>query len=101
MEIITVQSLKDRQDKGEAPNLVDVREADERAEFNIGGTFLPLGNILTMQTDEIADWQNEEIICYCRSGNRSMQAALMLESLGFTNVKSLQGGINAWQEMPS
>ena len=98
MEIITVQSLKDRQDKGEAINLVDVREADERAEFNIGGTFLPLGNILTMQTDDIAELQNEEIICYCRSGKRSIQAALMLESLGFTNVKSLDGGINAWQE---
>ena len=101
MEIITVQHFKERQDKGETLNLVDVREADERAEFNIGGTFLPLGNILTMQTDEIAEWQNEEIICYCRSGNRSMQAALMLESLGFTNVKSLQGGVNAWQEIQS
>ena len=79
--------------------LIDVREADERAEFNIGGTFLPLGNILSMQTDDIADLQNEEIICYCRSGKRSIQGALMLESLGFANVKSLEGGMNAWQEI--
>lgn len=98
MEIVTVQSVKERIANGESLNLVDVREPDERAEFNIGGTFLPLGNILSMQTDEIADLQNEEIICYCRSGKRSMQGALMLESLGFANVKSLEGGMNAWQE---
>jgi rhodanese-related sulfurtransferase len=99
MEIIKVQNLKERLANGEAINLVDVREADERAEFNIGGTFLPLGNILSMQTDDIADLQNEEIICYCRSGKRSIQGALMLESLGFANVKSLEGGMNAWQEI--
>ncbi len=98
MEIVTVQSVKERIANGESLNLVNVREPDERAEFNIGGTFLPLGNILSMQTDEIADLQNEEIICYCRSGKRSMQGALMLESLGFANVKSLEGGMNAWQE---
>ena len=98
MKIITVQNLKERIANGETINLVDVREADERAEFNIGGTFLPLGNILSMQTDEIADLQDEEIICYCRSGKRSIQGALMLESLGFSNVKSLHGGMNAWQE---
>ena len=98
MELITIQNLKERIANGETVNLLDVREADERAEFNIGGTFLPLANILTMQTDDIAEWQNEEVVCYCRSGKRSMQGALMLESLGFSNVKSLDGGMNAWQE---
>lgn len=96
--MITVQKLKERQAAGESPNLIDVREPDERAEFNIGGIFLPLGNILSMQTDDIAELQDEEIICYCRSGKRSMQAALMLESLGFSQVKSLEGGVMAWQE---
>ncbi len=98
METITVKKLKERQAAGETLHLVDVRESDERAEFNIGGTFLPLGNILSMQTDDIAELQDEEIICYCRSGKRSMQAALMLESLGFSKVKSLEGGTMAWQE---
>lgn len=59
---------------------------------------MPLGQILSLQTDEIDDWKDQEVICYCRSGNRSMQAAMMLESLGFTNVKNLQGGMVAWQE---
>ena len=98
MQTISTKILKERISNKEHLNLLDVREPEERAEFNIGGTFLPLGNIMAMQTDDIAEWQNEEVICYCRSGKRSMQAALMLESLGFTNVKNLEGGMLSWQE---
>ena len=98
MTIITVDEIKTRMDAGEQLNLLDVREAGERTEFNIGGTFIPLGNIVAMQTDDIEDWKNEEVICYCRSGNRSMQACLVLETFGFTNVKNLQGGMNGWRE---
>ena len=99
METISTKVLKERISNKEHLNLLDVREPEERAEFNIGGTFLPLGNIMAMQTDDIAEWQNEEVICYCRSGKRSMQAAMMLESLGFTNVKNLEGGMLSWQEL--
>jgi rhodanese-related sulfurtransferase len=98
MQTITTDELKKRLDAGEQLNLVDVREPDERAAFNIGGIFLPLGNIQTMQTDEIEDLKNEEVIFYCRSGNRSGQACLMLEGMGFKNAKNLVGGMNDWQE---
>ncbi len=99
MKTITVAELKVKLADNPELHLLDVREPDEHAAFNIGGTLLPLGHILSMQTDDIADWQNEEIICYCRSGMRSMQAAMMMESLGFTNVTNLSGGVLAWQEM--
>ena len=98
MTTITADDVKFRLDSGEKLNLIDVREPHENAEFNIGGTFLPLGNIQMMQTEDIEDWKNEEVICYCRSGNRSMQACLMLETFGFTNVKNLEGGMNGWRE---
>ncbi len=98
MHNITVQELKERLDAGETCNLLDVREQDERAAFNIGGTHIPLGQVMAMQTDDIADWQTEEVIVYCRSGMRSMQAAMMMQSFGFTNVKNLIGGVTAWQE---
>jgi rhodanese-related sulfurtransferase len=98
MTIINCDEIKARIDAGEQLNLLDVREPDERAEFNIGGTFLPLGQLQMMQIDDIEDLRNSELICYCRSGNRSMQACLMLETFGFTNVKNLQGGMNAWRE---
>ncbi len=98
MTIINVDEVKTRLDAGEKLNLVDVRETDEHAEFNIGGTLLPLGNIQMMLVDDIEQLKNEEVICYCRSGNRSMQASMMLETFGFSNVKNLQGGMNAWRE---
>lgn len=98
MKTITAEELKTRLDAGEKLNLLDVREPDERAAYNIGGQFLPLGNIQTMQTDEIEELKNEEVIIYCRSGNRSGQACLILETMGFTNVINLTGGMLNWQE---
>jgi len=98
MTTITADEVKARLDAGENVNLVDVREPAEHAEFNIGGILLPLGKIQTMQTDDIDDLKNEEVICYCRSGQRSMQATLMLETFGFTNVKNLTGGMLGWKE---
>jgi rhodanese-related sulfurtransferase len=98
MENISVAEVKERIGNNEHINLLDVREPDERAEFNIGGTFIPLGQVMAFQTDEIENLKGEEIICYCRSGKRSMQAAMMLETMGFTNVKNLAGGMLEWQK---
>ena len=97
MIIIQPEELKERLESNEKLNLIDVRQPEEHAEFNIGGILLPLGNILSMQIDEIDELKNEEIICYCRSGQRSIQAAMMLETMGFTNVKNLAGGMLGWE----
>ena len=96
---ITPQELKAKLDAGTLVHLVDVREPHENAEFNIGGTLLPLGKVQTMQIDDIEDLRNEEIIVYCRSGVRSSQAAMILQQMGFANVVNLTGGMVAWQEM--
>ena len=98
MENITVEEVKKRLDAGEELHLVDVREPDENADFNIGGILLPLGQIRGMQIDEIEDLKDKEVILYCRSGNRSAQAAMFLETMGFENTKNLVGGILAWQD---
>jgi rhodanese-related sulfurtransferase len=98
MKTITTDEVKARMDAGENINLVDVREPEENTAYNIGGTLLPLGQIQGAQIEPIEDLKNEEVILYCRSGNRSMQACLMLESMGYTNVKNLVGGMMEWQE---
>lgn len=98
MQNITVKEVKERRDAGEQLNLLDVREPDENAEFNIGGKLFPLGKIQSMQVDELQDWKDKEIIVYCRSGKRSLTACMFLETLGFTNTKNLEGGVLAWQE---
>lgn len=98
MNTITPQELKTRIDKGETLCLVDVREPDEHAAFNIGGRLVPVGDILSMQTEEIDEWKEKEVIFYCRSGNRSARAAQFAEMLGFTNAVNLTGGMLAWKE---
>lgn len=85
-------------DAGEKINLIDVREQFEHADFNIGGKLIPLGRIQMMDVDEIEDLKNDEVILYCRSGNRSGQACMILDTLGFTNTKNLSGGMLAWEE---
>ena len=98
MQNITVEELKTRLEAGEKLNLIDVREPHENADFNIGGKLIPLGKIQTMQIEEIENLKDQEVILYCRSGNRSGQAGLFLDTLGFQNTKNLTGGMLAWQE---
>jgi len=98
MDIITPEEVRQRLDAGETLNLVDVREPHEHAEFNIGGVLYPLGRIQQFDTAELENMKDREVICYCRSGNRSGQAALMLETMGFTHVRNLVGGMLAWRE---
>jgi rhodanese-related sulfurtransferase len=97
MELIQPEVVKEKLDAGTPIHLVDVRQPEEHADFNIGGTLLPLGQVQAMAIDDIEHLRNEEVICYCRSGQRSMQAAMLLESMGFTNVKNLVGGMIGWE----
>ena len=80
MITITAEEVKARLDAGEKLNIIDVREPHENAEFNIGGELVPLGTIQSFQLDDLEPYKNEELIVYCRSGNRSGQACLILET---------------------
>ena len=101
MKTTSYEELKPRLEAGENIHLVDVREPAEHAEYNIGGILIPLGKVQIMQIDEIEDLKNEEVIVYCRSGRRSLNAAMVLEQLGFTNVYNLEGGMLDWQAKAS
>lgn len=98
MTHMTVDELKARLDAGEQVNLLDVREDHERSEFNIGGVHLRLALVQGMQFDDIEDWKDEEVVVYCRSGNRSQIAGFVMESAGFSRVVNLAGGMLDWQQ---
>lgn len=75
--------------------LLDVRTPSERKEQSIRGSFhIPLYE-LEKRMDELTRFKNKEIICYCRSGNRSLTAAVKLKKKGF-NSANLKGGIISW-----
>jgi rhodanese-related sulfurtransferase len=99
MTTITVQELKKRMDAGEQLHIIDVREPAEYAEYNIGVKLIPLGQIMSMQIEDIEDLKNEELIIHCKAGSRSAQACMMLEQAGFTNTVNVTGGMVAWQQM--
>ena len=80
----------------EPPFLVDVREPEEWAISHLARAHLIPRGELAERVDELT--RARELVLYCRSGTRSEQATRMLLDLGFSNVKSLRGGINAWAE---
>lgn len=71
--------------------LVDVRSSGEFADGHVNGSVnIPLDQV----QNQLAKFKEKEnIVVFCRSGNRSSQAKSILEQNGFTNVTN--GG--AWQ----
>lgn len=90
---ITAVELKRLLDEERKPFLLDVREPHERGIAHIGGTLIPLG-VLADRLHELQ--KNQEIVVYCHHGIRSAHAVGLLRRAGFTNVKNLSGGIDAW-----
>ncbi len=91
---ITVRELKSRMDRGDEIFLLDVREPHEYSLAKIEGSVLiPLGQV--PQSLKQLD-PNAEIVAYCHKGMRSADAVGFLLQQGFSNVKNLIGGIEAW-----
>lgn len=81
-------------DAGAAHQLIDVRTAEEFATGHIPGAVnIPLQE-LGQRLNEVA--ADQPLVLYCRSGNRSTQAATLLSGQGYTGIYNL-GGISAWQ----
>jgi len=98
MKEITASELRQKISSGEKIALVDVREEYEHEDFNIGGINIPLGEI-TFSPEKFKEWVDQDIILYCRSGNRSSMAQQLLASkLNIHNTVNLIGGLNAWRE---
>ena len=75
--------------------LLDVRTSSERSAKQIKGSIhIPI-NELRNRSSELKKFQDKEIICYCRTGNRSLNAASLLKKQGF-NSANLKGGIVSW-----
>ncbi|MBR5302715.1 MAG: rhodanese-like domain-containing protein [Clostridia bacterium] len=75
--------------------ILDVRTAEEYQSGHIPGAVnLPNETIFKDNIPELPD-KDQLILVYCRSGNRSRQAAAKLASLGYTNIVEF-GGIRSW-----
>ncbi|GAB4460324.1 MAG: rhodanese-like domain-containing protein [Elainellaceae cyanobacterium] len=88
---VQLKALVDQQ----TVTLVDVREPVEYAGEHISGsTLVPLSNF---DPALLPNQPNKPTVLYCRSGNRSAQAAQKLFSAGIQEVTHLEGGLLAWK----
>lgn len=102
---LTAEQLAQRLPATVAPLLVDVREPYEQV---LGGApelglavapqtqAVPLSDMLNAMPTWRALAADTPVLFYCRSGNRSTQAARVLRQLGHANAWSLEGGLALW-----
>jgi len=88
---ITYQELKDWELQSKEIQLIDVREADEHARFNIGGILIPLSDIVKERAKIALD---RPVVFYCKRGIRS-QIAIQKLTKFFPDADfyNLQSGI--------
>ncbi len=90
---ISVQEAHKRFNEGKAC-LIDIRSAAEISAISIQGSYLAPLPVVGLQN--FAGQDGKDIIFFCRSGNRTENAAKKLQEL-FPNAYMLDGGITAWQ----
>jgi rhodanese-related sulfurtransferase len=81
------------------PRLIDCREQDEWEICRIeGAELLPLSGFAGRFREILKD-PHEPILIYCHHGVRSLNAAEWLAAQGYSQVRSLAGGIDAWARL--
>jgi rhodanese-related sulfurtransferase len=78
--------------------LIDIREDNEYEEGYIPGAVHAGRGVLENEIFKFAQEPDKEIVLYCSTGKRSLLAGLRLQEMGYTNVKSMDGGIVEWEE---
>lgn len=91
-----------------APVLIDVREPAEFETGHLPGAInIPRGMLefqvdahpaVANVTDPALAHRERPVVVYCRTGGRAALAAVALQSLGFSDVRSIAGGITGWTE---
>ena len=101
---ITVDELFERVNSNQPPLLIDIRDA---ADFN-GTGYSKYGHIpnarsidileLESKFEDLQSFKEKEIVTICPGGGLSLAAVEILTEAGFTDVKSLKGGIGLWHK---
>ncbi len=94
MNQLTPHQLKHLLETNHELVLLDVRESWEREAFQIGGLHIPLGELISRQSEIPKD---KTVVVYCEKGIRSTIAIQRLEQHQFSNLYNLAGGMKAWK----
>ncbi len=93
-----IDGLVARLGQADAPVLVDVRTPEVYEKAHLPGAInIPLAHIDSQQ-DQLPEDLDQEIVTVCNRGVMSLTGLLLLQSLGYRRVRSLNGGTMGWQE---
>ena len=98
--------IEERLDKGDAPMLLDIREESEFSAMRIAGSLNVPRGILESACEydyeetvkELVEARDRDIVIICRSGNRSVLAAVTMQMMGYNRVASLKTGLRGWND---
>jgi len=98
--------LEEKLESEQPPLLVDIREPYEFDAMHIKGSInVPRGILETAcefnfeeTIPELARARDEEVVLLCRSGNRTVMAAAVMQQLGYSNVLSMKSGLRGWND---
>ncbi len=99
---VSVQEVATKREANDDFTLLDVREQEEYETAHIdGAAFVSMSKLAAEQTTAIPDDAQDkdaEIVVFCHHGMRSAQVTAWLMQQGWTNVSSMDGGIDAWSQ---
>jgi rhodanese-related sulfurtransferase len=98
IEECTVEQVKGRLDAEETFHLIDVREESEYARDRLPGARHMGKGVIERDIEKTIPNPNADIVLYCGGGYRSALAAAALKDMGYTDAKSMAGGIRGWRE---
>ena len=79
--------------------IIDVRDDEERDEgFIPNSVHIPLEILVSKISHFLNEFKDKKIYFQCRSGRRSKKATTVFLQAGFSDVFSVEGGLQAWQE---
>lgn len=93
-----VDEIKERLDNGDKFLLIDVREESEFAKDHLPGAIHTSKGIIERDIESRVPDLNAELVLYCGGGFRSALVADNLQKMGYTNVKSMDGGFGGWKD---
>lgn len=98
VEDISAAQLQEKMRQSDPVLILDVRTPEEFAEGHVPLAVNIAHTELEQNLDRISNWQDKEVVVYCRSGRRAGIAAEILGEHGFSNVKHLAGDMQGWQK---
>ncbi len=95
---ISLEDLKKKMENQDDFVLIDVRDKGEFIKGSIPGAINISRGLLEFKIGKQLEGKTKEIVLFCKSGSRSALATASLKSLGYTDVKSLEGGWLGWEK---